>query len=160
LTKLLIDKRLVAVDMTVAQVQQNQNPMSDLADFQDMVGAARTGIEGRIQELLGEQGYADYRDYDRNFSQNSNLAQIDDALRNSASALSDDQRDRLRQLLQDNNAARLNPKLINQTNDFLSPAQVQALQDLRQAQQLASQKRSQPQNLPPIGSDAAPTKGN
>jgi hypothetical protein len=160
LTKLLIDKRLVAVDMTVAQVQQNQNPMSDLASFQDMVGAARTGIEGRIQELLGEQGYADYRDYDRNFSQNSNLAQIDDALRNSASALSDDQRDRLRQLLQDNNAARLNPKLINQTNDFLSPAQVQALQDLRQAQQLASQKRSQPQNLPPIGSDAAPTKGN
>lgn len=156
LTKLFIDKRLVAVDMTVSQVQQNQNPVSDLAGFQDMVGAARTDIEGKIQDLLGEQGYADYRDYDRNFSQNSNLAQIDDALRNSASALSTDQRTRLRQLLQDNNAARLNPKMINQAKEFLSSTQIQALQDLRQSQQLASQKRNQPQNLPPIGSDAAP----
>lgn len=156
LTKLFIDKRLVAVDMTVSQVQQNQNPMSDLAGFQDMVGTARTDIEGKIQDLLGEQGYADYRDYDRNFSQNSNLAQIDDALRNSASALTADQRTRLRQLLQDNNAARLNPKMINQAKDFLSSAQIQALQDLRQSQQIASQKRNQPQNLPPIGSDAAP----
>ena len=156
LTKLFIDKRLVAVDMTVSQVQQNQNPMNDLGGFQDMVGAARADIEGKIQDLLGEQGYADYREYDRNFSQNSNLAQIDDALRNSASALTDDQRTRLRQLLQDNNAARLNPKMINQAKDFLSAAQIQALQDLRQAQQIASQKRSQPQNLPPIGSDAAP----
>lgn len=156
LTKLFIDKRLVAVDMTVSQVQQNQNPMNDLGGFQDMVGAARADIEGKIQDLLGAQGYADYRDYDRNFSQNSNLAQIDDALRNSASALTTDQHTQLRQLLQDNNAARLNPKMINQAKDFLSPAQIQALQDLRQAQQIASQKRSQPQNLPPIGSEAAP----
>jgi len=61
-------------------------------------------------------------------------------------------------VLLDSNANRITTKVVNDSRPFLSPVQLQALQDLRAVQQANSQKRNQPVQVLPNGTPLAPPK--
>jgi hypothetical protein len=157
LTKLLSDKRQVVTDVAVTSLQHGFDPSTDPEAFQGLVVAARADLEKQIQSQLGDDAYAQYQGYDRSIGQNNTITHLQQALSNSENALTDDQVAQLQQVMQDSGRGNISVKLINDSKGFLSPAQVQALQDLRAIQLADSQKRNQAiQVLPTSGLPPAP----
>jgi hypothetical protein len=148
-TKLLTDKRQAPVDVAVASYQNGEDPWSDPAGLQEMTRAARAEIESQIHSLLGDANYERYLDFNRLTGLSNVTSLLDQALRNAGAPLTADQTARFQQVLVDNETSRVTAKVVSDSKDFLSPAQVQALRDLRAIQQANSRKRNQPLQILP-----------
>ena len=156
-TKLLADKRQAPMDVAVASFQDGNDPTQNLDAYRAQLAATQTGIEDQIHTLLGDSNYAQYRDYVRDTGQTNVIKDLELALRNSPDPLTPEQAAQFKQVLEDNNTTRITAKVVSTAQEFLSPAQHQALQDLRAIQQANSQKRNQPvQILPTVGNPVAP----
>ena len=151
LTKLLTDKRQAGMDVAVASYQQGNDPTQNPDDYRDQVIASHTDIENQIHALLGDANYAQYQDFTRDTGQTNLIKGLELALRNTPNPLTPDQAALIKQTLEDNGTSRITAKVVADTKDFLSPAQHQALQDLRAIQQANAQKRIQPVQILPTG---------
>jgi hypothetical protein len=147
--KLLTDKRQVALDTAVASFQQGNDPSQDMDAYRDLMIANRDSIESQINALLGPTDYAQYQDNLRSTGQNDVLNNLALSLRNTSEPLTPDQAAQIQQVMQENNTARINAKVIAASKDFLTPVQMQALQDLRAIQQANAVKRAQPVQVLP-----------
>ena len=157
-TKLLTDKRQAAMDVAVLSYQHGEDPTNDMDGYRQLITATRDGIEEQIKTLLGDDKYAQYQDYNRSSGQSNVLNNLQLALRGTNAPLEPEQVARFTEVLQDSNANKITTKVINDSREFLSPAQLQTLQDLRAVQQANSQKRNQPiQALPNAAPVPVPT---
>jgi hypothetical protein len=77
-------------------------------------------------------------------------------LSNTSEPLTPDQAAQIQQVMQENNTARISAKVISASKDFLSPVQIQALQDLRAIQQANAVKRAQPVQVLPTSPPPPP----
>jgi len=145
------------MDVAVASYQQGNDPTQNPDDYRDQVIASHTDIENQIHALLGDANYAQYQDFTRDTGQANVIKGLELALRNTPNPLTPDQAAQIKQVLEDSGATRITAKVVSATKDFLSPAQHQALEDLRAIQQANALKRNQPvQILPTGGSPPAP----
>jgi hypothetical protein len=149
LTKLLSDKQLVLSDVAVSALQNGVDPHADPDAFQALVVTAKAGIEDQMRSLLGETGYAQYLAFTQDIVSSNTLVRVQRVLANTPDILTDDQTAQLKVLLSrtDGNG-RITPRVIADAQAFLSPAQIQALQQANDIQQAASQSRAEAA-LPP-----------
>lgn len=143
LVKLLTDKRQAPLDAAVASFQQGEDPSTDVAGFRKQIVAVRDDLENQINSLLGDAAYGQYLNYDRVSGQSNAIGDLQTALTGTSEPLTPEQTARLQQVMQDNNTGHVTPKVITDSRGFLSPTQVQALQDLRAIQLANSVKRNQ-----------------
>jgi hypothetical protein len=159
-TKLLTDKRQAPMDVAVTSYQRGEDPTTDMAGYRDQIAATRDGIEEQIKTLLGEDKYAQYQDYNLSSGQSNVLNNFQLALRDSSAPLNPDQAALFTEVLQNSNANKITTKVINDSREFLTPVQLQALQDLRAVQQANAQKRIQPIQVLPNAQPVAAPKPN
>jgi len=157
-TKLLTDKRQAAMDIIVTQLQQGNDPTKDMDEFRNQLYASRGEIENQVHALLGDAGYAQYQAYDQDFSHQSVLTNLQGSLVGTAEPLTPEQASRMTQLLEQTNAGHITPEVITGAKDFLSPTQLQALQDLRAIFLANAQKRLQPGQILPTAPVTGETK--
>jgi hypothetical protein len=148
LTKLFIDKRQTAMDLAVAMLQSGVDPRNDLGAFQAQVAAGKTGIEGEIHDLLGDDRYAQYQAYNRDVETANTFIRLDRTIGNTENALTPDQTAKLRQLLNDGGSGQASPAVMAAAQSFLTPTQLQALQGTATAQAAVIQGRIE-EALPP-----------
>ncbi|HXB02698.1 MAG TPA: sigma-70 family RNA polymerase sigma factor [Opitutaceae bacterium] len=153
LIKLLVDEREVPADVFVADIENGGNPTNDYNKLRQLMGEVKStqaGIDGEIESLLGDDGYAQYQSYLQNQHLLRSFAVIDrlqQSLENGGNLLSDDQNKRLQRLL--NGSGHVSSDVIEQAKLFLSPAQQEALQEIRDTQ-IANELRNQQGILPPV----------
>ena len=157
LVKLLTDKRQVALDTAVASFQAGNDPTQDMDAYRDLMFANRDSIEAQINALLGPTNYAQYQDNLRSVGQNAVVNNLQLTLSGTSEPLTPDQAAQFQQVMQDNSTSRINARVIAASKDFLTPVQMQALQDLRAIQQANAIKRSQPVQVLPTSAPSAPT---
>ncbi len=144
LTKLLADKQLVISDVAVAALQNGIDVRADPAAFQTLLVTAKAGIEDQMRSLLGEGGYAQYLAFTQDIVASNSMVRVQRVLANTPDILTNDQSAQLKLLLSrtDGNG-RITPRVISDAKAFLSPAQVQALQQANDIQQAANQNRTE-----------------
>lgn len=141
LTRLLADKRQSAVDVVVTAFQRGEDLSQEPARYREIVAGAKAAIETQISALLGDAQYAQYRDYDASVAQANVLRNVELSLRGSAEPLTTEQGNRVKAILQGNSDARITAKMIEDAREFLSPLQLQVMQDLRAVQQADERRR-------------------
>ena len=149
LMRLLVDKQMIPNDATLAGLQQGGNVLNDPGAFATVVAESQDQIENQIQALLGDEGYAQYLQWNITAGQSGSIARLQAALAGTE-PLSDAQVTQLQQLLNDNHVGHLTAKILAtaQAQGFLSSTQMQALASLFEQQQAAQQARRAPQALP------------
>lgn len=149
LTALLTEKKQAPLDVAASEFHNGSDPRTDPETYADLVAATRADVEDRIHELLGDAGYQAYKDFNQSAGQTQVLNQLDALLRDRNQPLSAEQSAQLQQAMQAAGAGHVSAKLVAQAKTFLTPAQLQALSDLRALQQANSRRRNQPvQTLP------------
>ena len=142
LTKLLIDKQQLVSDVAVAAIQNGVDPRTDPDAFQALLMAGKAGIEGQIRSFLGDNGYAQYLAYDQGIVSSNSLIRVQRILANTPDVLTEEQSVQLTQLLSSGSGnGRITPRAIADAKGFLSPAQIQALEQARAIQLANSQNR-------------------
>ncbi len=157
-TKLLTDKRQTPMDIVVASLQAGTDPAANMDGFRSQVIESRAAIENQIQALLGDPAYAQYQAFDQNAAHAGVINNLQTSLLGTAEPLTPDQITRLNQVLQATGATHVTDPVIAGAQQFLSPTQLQALQDLRAIQQANSLKRSQAGQALPTMPPAPATK--
>lgn len=142
-TLLLADKRQSAVDVVVVAFQRGEDLSQKPTRYREIVAGAKAELESQIKTLLGDEKYAQYRDYDTNVAQANVLRNVELSLRGSLEPLTSEQGDRVKALLQGSSEARITVAMIDAAKEFLSPLQLQVVQDLRAVQQADEQRRIQ-----------------
>lgn len=147
--QLLVDKRLATTDATIASLAQNGNGPNDPAAIASATADSIDETNNQLRGLLGDANYADYRQQELTLGQSGTLVRLNDSL-SGTEPLSSSQMDQLQQLLDQNNVGHLTVKIIAEASSsgFLSPVQLQALQELYQQQQAAQQQRRRSQPTP------------
>ncbi|MEO7413896.1 MAG: hypothetical protein ABIZ81_11110 [Opitutaceae bacterium] len=162
LMTLLADKRQSAVDVAVTAFQRGIDLSQEPERYREIVGGARTGIENQISALLGEARYTQYRDYENSLGQINVLRDVQLSLRDSTEVLTLEQTTRIQGILQESNGTEITAKVISEAKEFLSPLQLQVLQDLRAVQQADERRRLErlQASLTPLPVDPADPKEN
>ncbi len=155
--KLLTDKRQVALDTAVASFQEGTDPSQDMDAYRDLMIANRDSIESQINALLGPDQLCPVPEQSPRYRTESDvLNNLQLSLSGTSEPLTPDQAAQIQQVMQDNNTARINAKVIAASKDFLTPVQMQALQDLRAIQQANAVKRAQPVQVLPTSAPPPP----
>lgn len=141
LALLLADKRQSAVDVVVTAFQRGEDLSQEPTRYREIVAGAKAAIETQIKALLGDAQYAQYRDYDTSVAQANVLKNVELSLRGSAEPLTPEQGAQVKAILQGNSDARISAKMVEDARAFLSPLQLQVLQDLRAVQQADERRR-------------------
>ena len=141
----LVDKRLAATDVTTEALQLDNTLLKDTSAFASVVTTAIDQAEADIRSILGDDNYAQYRQWEMSTGQSTTIRRLQDLLNNSE-PLTETQSTQLQQLLEQSNTGHVSVKVLAgaQAQGFLSPAQLRALQDLFQQQQAAQQRRRTP----------------
>ena len=152
---LLVQKQQTMLDALAAARQEGVSPRGDPAGFQQAMTDAQAPLDQQIQSTLGSAGFSQYQQYNQTLPQHTTVNQVSQALSYSPTPLTDQQASQLTALLaQDQPAAKTAPGTVNfgsllgnttpapitdeavsAAQSFLSPPQIQALQQIQQAQQ-------------------------
>lgn len=149
LTKLLADKRQVPLDVAAATLQGGTDPREDPATYADMVAATREDLEQQIHAVLGDAGYQSYQNFDHGTGQAQVIDRLGQMSAQMQQPLSPSQVAQLHAVMRANDTGRVSAKVVNDAAAFLTPAQLQALKDLRAIQQANSRRRNTPISVLP-----------
>lgn len=144
LIKLLAAKREVPLDVAVADLENGVDPRTDLPGYHDMIAATRKDLESQIHDLLGDANYSAYQNYGRTAAQGQVLNNVGQMMNAMQAPLTPEQQTRLLGSLQAGNTARITAKVINDAREYMTPAQLQMLQDFRALQRANIQRRNSP----------------
>ncbi|HEX3729494.1 MAG TPA: hypothetical protein VHV47_06795 [Opitutaceae bacterium] len=154
--KLLTDKRQAAMDTAVAEYHQGDDPAANLPAFQQAIWATRGDDENQISQLLGPAPYAQYQSFDRTTGQNNVVTNLQLSLSSTREPLAPSQAADLAELMESEGTGRVTSQVVADAAQILSPAQQQALQDLRAVQLSQSRQRNQPGQALPTGEAVIP----
>ncbi|QYM77593.1 hypothetical protein K0B96_09660 [Horticoccus luteus] len=156
---LLVEKQSALIDVAAAARAQGINPRTDRDEFRQMVTQAQTEVDNNIRSVLGDDGYADYQQYQKTLPQRTAVDQFAQRLSYTSTPLTDAQTDQLVQILADTAATNANPasglsargnmlasmgvsmggaqisnEALTRAQGVLSPDQLTALQNYQQEQ--------------------------
>ncbi len=159
---LLVEKQMVNTDVMIAATQQGINPMQNPKEFRDMMQATQGDIDTKIKTTLGDDGYAQFQNYQQTQGQRNVVTQLEQSLSYTDAPLTSAQSEQMLQILSQTSptgaasaqiviggpgggpvgggaGSRITDATIASAQGVLSPPQVQALQEIQQ-QQLAQQQ--------------------
>lgn len=166
LKNLLVERQSAPQDVLAAARAQGIDPRSDPTGMQKMIASTQADVDASIKQALGDQGYAQYQQYQQTLPQRGVVNQLQQSLSYTSAPLTDTQSSQLVQILAQTSpaasnaaaearAAFLPPGVFGSINStpitnqaitlaqgVLAPSQVAALQQL-QAQQQAQQQLQQ-----------------
>lgn len=96
---LLLEKQTVMPDVMAAAREQGVDPRDNPQEFRKMVAAAQADVDGSIKSLLGDEGFANYQQYQQTLPQRSVVNQLQQSLSYTNAPLSAAQADQLVQIL-------------------------------------------------------------
>ncbi len=96
---LLLEKQTVMPDVMAAAREQGVEPRDNPQEFRKMVAAAQADVDGSIKSLLGDEGFANYQQYQQTLPQRSVVNQLQQSLSYTNAPLSTTQADQLVQIL-------------------------------------------------------------
>jgi hypothetical protein len=157
ITKLLVEKRQVAVDLMVASAQKGVNPLEDTEQFDSWVKQGRDEAELRIKEALGDGLYKAYREYERSYrdqrkadGQMNVVTNLQMSAEYQRAPLSADQGTQLLSVLEKQKSSDISDQVISEAQNFLTPAQMRALLILQEEQLAAELRRTVRKRILPI----------
>lgn len=183
---LLVEKQSALIDVAGAARAQGLNPRTDPDGFRQLVTQAQAEIDTNIHSILGDDGFAEYQQYQKTLPQRTAVDQFAQRLSYTSTPLTDAQSDQLVQILADTAPAASAPGLsargnilasiganigrapisndaITRAQGILAPDQLAALQTYRQEQiqqeqlmQSLRQPRRRPANTAPPPPTSAP----
>lgn len=162
---LLVEKQMVNTDVMIAATQQGINPMQNPKEFRDMMQATQSDIDTKIKSTLGDDGYAQFQNYQQTQGQRNVVTQLEQSLSYTETPLTSAQSDQMLQILSSQTSptgaagaqiviagpgggpspmgggagSRITDATIASAQGVLSPPQVQALQEIQQQQQAQQQ---------------------
>ncbi|MGH7996263.1 MAG: hypothetical protein ACREFX_07920 [Opitutaceae bacterium] len=169
LKNLLVQRQQAAMDAVQAARQNGINPRTDPSEFQQAIADATSEMDTQIKAALGDSAYAQYQQYQQTLPEQTVVNRLQQTLSYTSTPLTDAEAQQLVQVLQQNAPAASNgsgggpnvfvggggmavvtgggpvaitPQAIAQAASMLSPAQVQALQQIQQQQQAQQQMRA------------------
>jgi hypothetical protein len=160
LKNLLVQKQQAQSDALQAARDQGMNFRNDPQALRQAVSDAQASIDDQIKSTLGDAGFAQYQQYDQTGLERNVVNRLQQSLSYTAAPLTDDQSRQLVQILAQNQSAgtagsgaaalpggagpapAITDQILSQAAGLLSPAQLQALQQV-QAQQQAEQQMQQ-----------------
>lgn len=166
LKELLVDRQNAMLDVMVAAREQGLTPRNNPEAFQKLVASTQAEIDNSIRATLGEDGFAQYQQYEKTIPQRNLVNQLQQRLSYTGAPLSDTQTEQLVQVLASTStqrnantndggagggrggfagfaggtgATRITKDAIVASQTVLSAPQVDALKQLQQAQQAQQQ---------------------
>ena len=163
---LLVEKQTAMTDALAAARAQGINPRTDPEGFQKLIADAQADADDNIKSTLGDAGYAQYQQYQQTLPQRNIVNQLTQSLSYTNTPLTNEQSERMVQILAANTPpsnnsvgnnirntvgsafgvgfnGQLNSPITNdaitQSATVLSAAQVTALQQLQATQQAQNQ---------------------
>jgi hypothetical protein len=127
LQTLLTERQSVVTDAIAAELQQGMSPFQNLDDFRQIVANAQAEVNSSIQAALGESGYSQLTNYDETALFRNATTRLQNDLIATNNALSENQ------------LGSFTNGIVSLAQGQFSPAQLQALQQLDQAQQIRQQ---------------------
>jgi hypothetical protein len=140
---LMVSRRMAADDLSAAAGANGDPLTGSPRDFATAVTASRDDVENDIHALLGDAGYAQFRQYETQSGATNTVARIQRELATSA-PLSAEQAQQIQDLMAAGGSGHLTPKVLRDSRSFLSPEQVQALQEIYAQQREAQLQRRMP----------------
>lgn len=98
---LLVEKQSALIDVAGAARAQGLNPRTDRDEFRQLVTQAQAEIDTNIRSVLGDDGFADYQQYQKTLPQRTSVDQFAQRLSYTSTPLTDAQSDQLVQILAD-----------------------------------------------------------
>lgn len=165
LKNLLVEKQMANTDVMIAATQQGINPMQNPKEFGELMQGTQAEIDSKIRTALGEEGFAQFQNFQQTQGQRSVITQLEQSLSYTDAPLTSAQSEQMMQILAQSSAGRANAggaqvmiagpggdgglrggttiritdETIARSQSVLSAPQVQALQDIQQQQQAAAQ---------------------
>jgi hypothetical protein len=163
---LLVEKQTAMTDALAAARAQGIDPRNDPQEFRKLVADAQAEVDASIQSTLGDPAYAQYQQYQQTLPQRTTVNQLQQSLSYTSTPLTGAQTEQMVSILAANSPPSANSAgasgraavasafgvgfggqlgspitndAITQSQTVLSPAQVQALQQLQAAQQAQAQ---------------------
>jgi hypothetical protein len=161
---LLVEKQMVSTDVMIAATQQGINPMSNPKEFAELMRSTQADIDSKIKSTIGDDGYAQYQNYQQTQGQRNVINQLEQSLSYTDTPLTSTQSEQMVQILSQGSAgnatgaqimiagpggggapagggpgSRITDATITSAQGVLSPPQIQALQEIQQQQQAAQQ---------------------
>jgi hypothetical protein len=106
-----VDKQTVPMDVMSAASQQGLDMMKDGPALRQSMLDAQAEVDAQIKTLLGDQGYAEYQNYQQTLPQRGIANRLQQSLSYTSTPLSDDQASQLIQILAQNPGANPMAKL-------------------------------------------------
>ncbi|HEY3757444.1 MAG TPA: hypothetical protein VGL42_14930 [Opitutaceae bacterium] len=158
--KLLAEQRMVMFDTMVAAHDQGIDPRTDPNGFFQAVKSAQSSINTEIGAVIGQDGYAAYQAYQGTVPARNTIQLLQQSLGYTADPITEQQATALVPILsgapqpfsannpffvlnQDMGLTSLNEQTLTQLQGILSPAQVQAFQNVVKQQGALFQARQQ-----------------
>lgn len=160
---LLVEKTTAAMDVLAAARDQGVNPRRDRDTFRQLVAESEADVDASIRSVLGESGFAQYKDFERTQPQRAVVDQLEQRLSYSSTPLTPDQSAQLVKILDATSPASsgsaspggflgaaltraapvaafgqqtsISEAAINQSLGVLAAPQIEALRQLQQEQQ-------------------------
>lgn len=171
LKNLLVERDTVGMDVNAAARAQGLDPRTDAAALRQLVDQTRAEVDAGIRNLLGEDAYATFIDYQQTMPYRDVVNALDLRLSYTASPLTDAQAEQLVKIVVDTNRdpglpgnanvinfrriqTSLNDETMNRARGILTPEQYVALEELQTRQQ--AQHQMGELMRPAIGRNAVP----
>jgi hypothetical protein len=132
LTQLLVNYREASIDYVSATATTGVDPTQDRETSQLSIASLREGIQQQIKALLGEEKYAEFQVADQAARQDGVITRMQTNLQASGQLLTEEQQTQLRDVLRNLNLNHVTSDVVDRSANFLSPAQLAALQKIQQ----------------------------
>ena len=106
LKQLMVERQQVGSDVFSAAAQQGLDPMQNRRELAKLTTDGQAKVDGEIKSLLGDDGYANYHNYQTTLPQRNLVNQLQQSLSYTPTPLSDTQAEQLVQILAQNAPAR------------------------------------------------------
>ena len=147
LVTLLINKKLAEEDVAATAIVNGGDTLKDGLAFADAIKSTKTDIEGEIHDLLGDDGYDEYRAQVLVNAQDRLMTKLQQTLATAGAPLNQPQAEALINILQNSHIGHLTDTVLVKTKPVLTPTQWQAVNQFY-AVNAASRPRA-PSPLPP-----------
>jgi hypothetical protein len=131
------DRSLVEVDVAIAQIKAGDPTSADLDIRTRTVVVENAAIDQQIANLLGPNGYSQYRAYNQTAGESEVISQAQQMLSYSAVGLTDDQVNRLCAAMAAEHVDHLNERVLVDVQSAVTPEQFETLKRLWQEQELS-----------------------
>lgn len=127
LVTLLVNKKLAEEDVAATAIMDGGEALKDGLSFADAIKNTKSDIEGQIHDLLGDEGYDQYRAQVLVNAQDHLMTKLQQTLASAGAPLNQSQAEALINILATSHIGHLTDSVLVKTKPVLTPSQWQAV---------------------------------